>query len=262
MFTKSFPCMGTFFIFKIADETESSRVETDVETACSILIDADNRFSLYKPASELSLLNSGELSWDLASPVQLDVKKQVETWKTATSGFFDPVSPLGVYDPSGLVKTWAASNAAMFLEANGYRYFTLNAGGDVHLGPSVKTEPLSRIGLSNLKPIASEEAAVNMIVDLKGTNYRAVATSGIAERGEHIWRNSSSSTDQFIQATVVAKDLVFADIWATALISGGPEALDHFELTVAPEDAVAITTSNDGHLKSSKGFSSVLANLG
>lgn len=254
--------MGTVFTFKVADDFDHKSIESDLDKAYSILVDADNRFSLYKPNSEISELNRGDVAWDNASSVQQEVRTQVESWKEITAGFFDPISPSGIYDPSGLVKTWAASNAGMYLEANGYRDFTLNAGGDVYLGPQVETMPLSKVGLSNLKPIASKDSSVNMIVDLSGTNFRAVATSGTAERGEHIWRDSKTGKqDQYIQTTVVALDLVTADIWATALIAGGPAALKHFESVVSPQAAVALVISDSGKICSTSGFTKVLANL-
>jgi FAD:protein FMN transferase len=261
MFSLNFECMGTVFKFSIADDLDLGRIEEDVAIACSILVDADKRFSLYKPESETSRLNTQELLWDKASPVQVEVKTLVGQWKDKTDGFFDAVSPDGIYDPSGLVKTWAAANAALYLEAKGYGDFTLNAGGDVYLGPRVKTHPLSRVGLSNLKSIAEKDASVNMILDLTGSSYRAVATSGSAERGEHIWGKTNHGEAGFLQATVVATDLVTADIWATALISGGNDAFAHFEKMVSPDQAVAVATSFDGRLTTSAGFAQVLASL-
>jgi thiamine biosynthesis lipoprotein len=253
--------MGTFFTFSIADDVENSRISNDVARSCTILVDADERFSLYKPASETSRLNSKDLSWEKASPVQVEVQSLVLDWRDKTSGFFDPVSPNGTYDPSGLVKTWAAKNAAMFLEANGYGDFTLNAGGDVYVGPRVQTNLLNRVGLSNLKSVADKDASVNMIIDLTGSPYRAVATSGSSERGEHIWSKGDSVDSTFLQATVVAEDLVTADIWATALISGGKQALDLFEHVFHSRQAVAIVTNKDGRITSTRGFAQVLANL-
>ena len=253
--------MGTVFRFSIADAVDQDRVKNDVVLASSVLVDADNRFSLYKPDSETSRLNSGDLSWAKASPVQLEVQRLVAGWKDKTGEFFNAVSPSGIYDPSGLVKTWAATNAALFLEANGYRDFTLNAGGDVYLGPKVKTEPLNRVGLSNLKSIAAKDASVNMILDLAGTAYRSVATSGSSERGDHIWGKENSGKSEYLQATVVATDLVTADIWATALISGGAQALARFEKMVSQDQAVAVTTSFDGKISSTAGFARVLAAL-
>lgn len=261
MFKHSFECMGTFFTFSIADDVGTDRITHDVATACSILVAADERFSLYKPNSETSRLNSKELAWEKASPVQLEVKDLVSQWKDKTTGFFDSVSPNGIYDPSGLVKTWAAKNAAMFLEANGYGDFTLNAGGDVYLGPRIKTSLLNRVGLSNLKSVADKGASVNMILDLTGTPYRAVATSGSAERGDHIWSKGEPGELKFLQATVVAADIVTADIWATALISGGQPALDLFESEFDSYDAIAMITAKDGRISSTRGFAQVLADL-
>ena len=228
------------------------------EAAMEILRDADETFSLYKPESEISRLNSGEISWDAASSVQKSIRVDSLAWKETTAGHFDPISPTGVYDPSGLVKTWAARNAAQFLEANGIREFTLNAGGDVFLSEELKDPTLNRVGLSNLKSIASEGAGANLILDLANTGFRAVATSGSSERGEHIWKSSESD---FVQVSVIAQDLVEADIWATALISGGASALFEFKKRVDPNRVVALAISKDLSFSATAGFTNLLANL-
>jgi thiamine biosynthesis lipoprotein len=101
-----------------------------------------------------------------------------------------------------------------------------------------------------------------MILDLRSTKFRAVATSGVAERGEHIWRRPSPGADiQVKQATVVATDLITADIWATAIVSGGSSAVEKFESSFDSELAVAVVTYSDGRVVSSPGFAGVLANL-
>jgi FAD:protein FMN transferase len=250
--------MGTFFIFQIVDEIPDAELTRMCDAAMEILHAADNTFSLYKPESEVSKLNNGSLSWDKASSVQLKVRSQCLEWKEKTKGFFNPISPSGGYDPSGLVKTWAARNAAQYLEANGIRSFTLNAGGDIFLSDNLEDAPLNRVGLSNLTSIADEGAGANLILDLAGTAFRAVATSGSAERGEHIWKSPDSA---FIQSTVVAKDLVLADIWATALISGGQLALEEFKLCVPAAEAMAFVVGEDLSIQSTAGFASVLATL-
>jgi thiamine biosynthesis lipoprotein len=253
--------MGTFFTFQIDDEASNSSAQAHVDVAMGILRDADERFSLYKPESEISQLARGEIDWSQASLVQREIRDKTQIWKDKTDGYFNSISPEGVYDPSGLVKTWAATNAAIFLEANGYRDFTLNAGGDVYLGPEVKSKLLNRVGLSNLKPIASAEAAVNLVLDLAGTPFHGVATSGSAERGEHIWRSGDQTDITFTQVSVAAKDLITADIWATAIISGGLEAFNAFTANVNPSDAVAIATGSDLSMRTSPGFANILASL-
>ena len=258
MFTYTAECMGTTFTFRVDDSWSEGELKAICDSAMEILRDADDRFSLYKAESEISQLNSGTLDWGQASGAQLSIRKESMAWKEKTGGYFDPVSPDGLYDPSGLVKTWAARNAAQYLEANGLREFTLNAGGDIFLSKGLKSQLLNRVGLSNLNSIASHEAGSNMIIDLSGSEFRAVATSGSAERGEHIWLSEES---KYIQATVIATDLVLADIWATALISGGAKALQRFRETVDPKAACALVIGADLGFEATAGFAALLANL-
>jgi thiamine biosynthesis lipoprotein len=260
LFEFSEGCMGTVFTFKIGQRANDADAAQICKSAMEILHDADTRFSLYKPNSEISHLDRGELDWVDASPVQREIRDQCTVWKERTGGYFDAVSPDGRYDPSGLVKTWAALNACNYLEANGFRDFTLNAGGDVYLSSQLEVPILKRVGISNLKPIAGRDAGVNMILELHATEFQGVATSGSAERGEHIWRKSSGEV-QFQQVTVVAKDLVLADIWATAIISGGLAAMAAFSEANTPTDAIAIAIDSDLGLHGSAGAVGLLARL-
>lgn len=247
--------MGTVFVFQIQDQVPEPELERHCQAALEILNEADELFSLYKPESEISKLVRGELPWPKATAVQRSIRDQTQDWKTITGGFFDSRSD-SEYDPSGLVKGWAAQNAAHYLEANGIRDFTLNAGGDVYLSAGLTKSFLTRVGIANLKPVASAEAGVSLVLELFGTDYHAVATSGIAERGEHIWRNQGSK--RFIQVSVVAKDLITADIWATALVAGGDLAWPVFLENA--HDAVAFGVFDDGSMLASKGFAALLAN--
>ena len=248
--------MGTVFLFQIQDHRPEPELDHHCDVATEILNDADNVFSLYKPESEISRLVRGDMQWQKSSGVQQSIRGQVERWREITEGHFDALDGPN-YDPSGLVKGWAAANAAHYLEANGITNFTLNAGGDIYLSSELERSALSRVGLSNLKTIRASDAGVNMILELSGTGYHAVATSGVAERGEHIWR--SDSTVRFQQVSVVAKDLVSADIWATALVSGGMPAWENFLGNA--EGAVAMGVFEDGSMIASPGFSPLLASF-
>lgn len=248
--------MGTVFLFQIQDARPDAELDRLCDVAAEILRDADEVFSLYKPESEISKLVTGKMQWVQSSPVQQSIRAQAEKWREATQGYFDARDGRD-YDPSGLVKGWAAQNAANYLEANGVIDFTLNAGGDVYLSSELSPSVLSRVGLSNLKPIYSKDAGVNMVLELAGTDFHAVATSGIAERGEHIWR--AESVRRFQQVSVVAKDLVVADVWATAMLSGGEKAWQIFLDSV--DDAVALGVFEDGAMISTAGFSALLASF-
>ena len=244
--------MGTGFVFKIVDYQTEQSAEHVCKMAMDIIEDANQRFSTYIENSELSQINRGEITIEQASEIQKEIWQQARDWKGKTAGFFDAESPEGLIDPSGIVKTWAAQNAANFLHANGYREFTLNAGGDVLLSENLNSPLLSRVGLSNLQSIASENAFINMVIDLTDSKLRAVATSGSSERGEHIWRKDSS----FVQATVIAEDLVTADVWATALIAGGDEAMK-----ILPKEIVAMAVTNQGEIRTTAGFYPLLGRI-
>ena len=251
--------MGTIFNFQIEDRLSDAELARYCEGAMDILRDADETFSLYKTQSEISELNSGVRSWSSASSVQKKIREDSLSWKDQTAGFFDPISPEGRYDPSGLVKTWAARNACHFLEGNGVRQFTLNVGGDIFLSADLASPKLNRVGLSNLRSIAATGAGSNLVLDLAGTGSRAVATSGVSERGEHIW--SPAKGPRYLQATVAAEDLVLADIWATALVSGGDAAFGEFERRVDKDTARALVTTRDLAIRSSAGFAELLATI-
>ena len=244
--------MGTGFIFKILDYRNEDSAKHFCEMAMEIIEDANQRFSTYIANSELSKINSGAIALDDASSVQQQIWSQAKQWSEDTHGFFTPEAPDGSFDPSGIVKTWAAANAAGFLEANGFKQFTLNAGGDILLSSELRESALTRVGLSNMESIKTDKSFINMVVELNETELRAVATSGSSERGEHIWRKSN----EFKQATVIAKDLVTADVWATALIAGGKQAME-----LLPKDIVAVTVSEDGQLVSTPGFFELLGRL-
>jgi thiamine biosynthesis lipoprotein len=46
------------------------------------------------------------------------------------------------------------------------------------------------------------------------------------ERGDHIWLGGSVERAELIQVTVLADDIVTADVLATAIIAGGPTSID------------------------------------
>ena len=256
MFAFQAECMGTGFTFQIEDESAEAQLRGHCQAAMEVLEDANQRFSLYRPDSEISLLNRGETSWDKASFQQKNILEDVKKWKEKTSGFFDAREGTEDYDPSGLVKAWATQNAADYLLANGVRGFTINAGGDIVLSDDLGSERLNRVGLSNLRPVADADAGANLILDLANTPFRAVATSGVTERGEHIWREDGDN--EFVQVSVVGKSIIDADIWATALISGGRIAWEVFKET-ASDELSAIVTTRDGEIFSSRGFTRLLA---
>lgn len=242
-----FEVMGTVFRFTFAAQ-DRQRVSELLPLAHQLLIEADATFSTYKPESEVSRIRTGELTVAASS---FDIKQiygDCLSWQEKTDGGFNSFDPDGKWDPSGLVKGWAAQAACNFLIANGIHDFTLNAGGDVLLGPQVSYE-LGRVGIARPTSIATTGLQAGWILDLCDTSFRAVATSGNAERGNHIWGSNSA----LVQVTVVGKDLISADVWATALFSKGPDLL----ATLTDSGLEAMLLYADGTEQRTDGFSAL-----
>ncbi|AOY56614.1 FAD:protein FMN transferase [Candidatus Rhodoluna planktonica] len=224
-------CMGTAFTLSGRTELSSQELDQVIAEAWQILHDADLTFSLYKPHSPLSRLYRGEASLDRLPAVVAEIWDACDEWEVTTEGWFSAMTPEHTFDPSGLVKTWAAKNACAVLENAGIDDFTMNAGGDVYLSKKLSDQRSGRIAIH--QPISIAEAhSILTVLDLNNTEFRAVATSGYAERGKHIWNPKASlkaANEDWVQVSVVADDLVRADVWATAAMAAGlraPELLN------------------------------------
>jgi thiamine biosynthesis lipoprotein len=191
-----FPSMGTVISL--------SGSSTDVSPVFAAF---DTRFSLYNPQSELSRVNAGALALPDASRELRDVYARALEWRSLTAGAFTPHRPDGAIDLNGIVKALAMDIASHSLDGNR----VLNVGGDVLANGD------ATVGI--VDPFARDRLLTSVRCDRPRS---AVATSGLAERGEHIW---GRSTD-FAQVTVVADDIVTADVLATAIMSGGWDTLN------------------------------------
>ena len=252
-------CMGTGFRFQGQSTLEAGPTDLALQAACAILHEADQIFSTYKPESSISKLAAGKTSVAECPAVVGEVWDACEAWEKRTDGWFSAFSPDHTFDPSGLVKTWAAKRAAESLFAAGVTDFTLNAGGDVYISDAASAEFDWRIGLSKPVSIASDKAGTLTVIDLKGTEFRAAATSGSAERGNHIWNPKSAGREfatELLQITVVARDLVEADVWATAAFAQGLTSMARIE---ANEHLEAICILADGQIAATTGFAALIA---
>lgn len=252
-------CMGTGFRFQGRSPLGGDATDHAVQIACAILHEADAIFSLYKPESPLSRLAAGKTSVAECPPVVSEVWDACEYWSQKTDGWFSAFTPEHTFDPSGLVKTWAARRAAESLIEADITDFTMNAGGDVFISDQATGELDWRIGLSKPVSIASAEAGALAVLNLKGTEFRAVATSGSAERGAHIWNPKSpahSPAGEFLQVSVIARDLVEADIWATAAFAEGLASMARIDREPNLE---ALAILPDGQIAATPGLAALIA---
>lgn len=212
-----------------------------------IFASMDETYSLYKPESELSRLAEKRLRLpDASEDVRMLYAAALE-WRSATSGDFTANRPDGVIDLSGIVKAVAMQRAADQLGLAGFDDWCLNAGGDVLVSGLGEEGGAWLVGV--VDPAARD--ALLTSVALRSPRS-ACATSGSVERGDHIWTDSGRPAD-FVQVTVVANDILTADVMATAIVSGGVPALDRACVTW---DIDVLAIDRDGGLRATPRFRS------
>jgi len=227
-------------------------LEAAVAAVEQVFLAHDRTFSLYRPGSEASAIARGELALGHASEDMRHTHAEALRWRLDTEGAFTPERPDGVLDLSGIVKAQAITEAGTVLLALGLQDWCLNAGGDVlaHGSPQPGGSEPWRAGV--VDP-ADRGALITAFPLGPATSRNALATSGTAERGGHIWvaglmRTASSG---FRQVSVAAEDIVTADVLATAIMAGGRRTLD-----IATErwDVDVLAVTDDGGLLATPGF--------
>lgn len=224
---------------------------SNLESVAEVFLAAEVRFSLYRPDSELSRVATGDLALTAASQSLRDTYARALDWSRATDGAFTPNRPDGATDLNGIVKADAIEAAGQVLLAAGCRDWSLDVGGDILVSGSAPNGSPWVIG------IADPHARGSLLcsVALEG-GRQAIATSGSSERGDHIWRGGSSEPARFAQVTVVADDIVTADVLATAIVSGGPQSLDEVSARWSVD---VLAVDRDGGLLATPGFRRALA---
>ena len=204
------------------------------EAAFGRLHAIDAEFSTYKPDSPVSRFRDRTLTEQELSDEHRMVLDACRAWSVRTGGYFDAFYS-GTYDPSGYVKGWAIAEAGSVIAASGHGTYCINAGGDIVLRSD--NGYVWHIGLQH--PTERE----SIMGTVSATN-RAVATSGTYERGAHIIDpHDRSPALQVLSATVIADDIIAADVYATALCAMGFERAKAFVATMGAEYRVILVDS-------------------
>jgi len=193
------------------------------ERCVAELTEVDRTFSTYREDSVVSRLSRGEI--DLADcPAEVrEVLGLGEQARVESAGAFDVRCPgpdgVPVLDPSGVVKGWAVQRASAHLRALPDTDVCLSAGGDMVCHVADESRPAWRVGVED--PLDPQQLVATVEV-----RRGAVATSGTAHRGEHITDARTGDLPSVVASvTVLADDLTWADIDATAAYAMGADAL-------------------------------------
>jgi thiamine biosynthesis lipoprotein len=201
----------------------------------------EDLFSTFRESSAISRVNRGELHLLDAGAEVIEVVDACTWLEHVSGGAFRARRPGDMLvDPAGFVKGWAAELAAQNLDRAGLQQWYLSVGGDIQTRGTSGDGSSWRVAIAD--PNSEDACAMRAVVEVNG---EAVATSGTAARGRHLWdARTGRSSDALSSMTVVGPHLTWADAFATAAFVMGLEGIDW----VANFDgyrAVAITSAGE-----------------
>jgi thiamine biosynthesis lipoprotein len=227
--------MGTAINLELADPLPEAELERLADEVFEWLHEVDQRFSTYKPYSEVNRLDRGELTVADYSPELREVLQTCgDLWRT-TDGYFD-VYATGRFDPSGYVKGWAVQVASDRLTAEGALNHYLDAGGDACARGCSPSGAPWQVGIRH-------PGTTDKVHWMLACADLAIATSSTHERGCHVINPRREAPARGLcSVTVVGPDLGVADAYATAALAmelDGPTwlaGLDGYSTLVITDD--------------------------
>jgi thiamine biosynthesis lipoprotein len=211
--------MGMPIGIDVRDHLDQSTIDEAIEAAYRWLHWVDATFSTYKDDSEISRLGRGELTLEACAPEVREVLERCEELRRETGGYFDVRATFdGQLDPSGLVKGWSVDRASAILSSAGSSVHCINAGGDVRTRGAPRPGDLWHVGIAH----PHQHDALTTVV---AVGDGAVATSGISERGMHVFDpHSGRAALDLASVTVIGAELATTDAYATAALAMGLDA--------------------------------------
>ena len=220
-FRATHPCMGTVASLHVHDEADEAVLIAGAQAVADELDRLEAMFSTFRPDSEISRTNRRELHLLDCSPEVVDVLDACTWLEHASGGAFTvhPPDRPGTIDPAGYVKGWATERASRLLTEAGLVDWYLSVGGD--LQAHGRPRDADRWVFAVAHPLRPGEVVATLAVE-----EGAVATSGTAERGRHLWdgRTGERATG-LASVTVTGPHLAWADALATAAFAMGPEGI-------------------------------------
>lgn len=235
--------MGTVASFVVSGDDDerlgTAAVREAVEAAAQVLHSVDDRFSHYRVDSDI-------MRWLGGHPISPDAVADVQSVLAAchrlhdeSGGVFSIRDPrTGAIDTAGYVKGMSIARAADTLRARGVRNGLVSVGGDSYSWGSAQPGRPWRVAVAD----PTDRRRVVAILD---ATDRAVATSGTAERGEHIWRRMGTPRSEVRSFTVVGPDIASADSYATVGFAMG---VDGIEWVAGHDGFASLVVLDDGSL--------------
>ncbi len=215
--------MGTVASVHVHDRADRAWIDEAVAALWVELDRLEDMFSTFRPTSEISRVNRGELHLLDTSSEVLEVVDACTWLEHASRGAFRARRPGDTdIDPAGFVKGWAAEKAAHHLHAADLRHWYLSVGGDIQTRGHARDGSRWRVAIAD--PNNDDPRAIRALVEVSG---EAVATSGTAARGRHIWDGRTGQPAATLASmTVVGPHLTWADAFATTAFVMGLEGID------------------------------------
>jgi thiamine biosynthesis lipoprotein len=239
---RTHPVMGTMASVHVHDDVDPTLIEAAIDLVWTELDRLESVFSTFRSDSEISRINRGELHLLDASPEVIEVVDACTWLEHLSNGAFRARRPGDMFvDPAGFVKGWATELAAHHLERAGLQQWYLSVGGDIQTRGRAGDGAPWRVGIAD--PNSDDSRSIAAIVEITGD---AIATSGLAARGRHLWDGRTDlPAEGLASMTVIGPNLTWADALATAAFVMGADGVDWVS-QFAGYRALAITT--DGTL--------------
>ena len=225
---QQYPVWGTIVDVDIASSLVS---EGALNKAMQQVIDfckqVDSDFSTYIVTSWVTRLRTNQVEISSCPPSVQEVWELCLQAKHLTDGAFDPWAVEGGFDPSGLVKGWAADKCADMLVAVGAAHVQVNAAGDLALRGGWFDAAAEEIKPWSIGVVNPDNRL--QVVKVYEITDGAIATSGTYERGAHIYDpHNGLIAIGAASATVVGAAGWLCDAMATAVVVGGADSARWF----------------------------------
>jgi thiamine biosynthesis lipoprotein len=236
--------MGTVVSFELRGQGPARAAADAIGAAVRWLHWVDATFSTYKPDSNVNRLDRGELVVAACDPQVREILDLCDILHAATEGYFD-ARATGHLDPSGVVKGWSIERASMLLHDLGWPNHSIDGGGDVRLRGDAGLVQGWQVAITHPFRL---DAFCAVVAVTEG----AVATSGTYQRGFHVLDPHRGQPATALAAvTVIGRELVWSDAYATAALAMGTNAPTWLE---ALPDHEAYVIDAEGHSWRSSGF--------